>query len=146
MAQYKNTGGIHSGPGEEGKRYPKGSVIESSVDLAALFPKQFQRVGTQTVADEPVESPPEPAPAPKVDPDRPAAVKPIEYELGENVTGDFADDIGDKKVMVFKDGSRYWVSRKETPNEAVNEKAVKKAEVADIIASCDDTGAENEAE
>lgn len=108
---YKNIGGQHE---QDGKLYPNGATIDTSLDLEKLFPDKFEKVHpsdlgkalkvnpdavktVQKAAEEELEAPP-------VEDDE---IKGQEDSYGKDVTDKFKDcDVLDCRVFSQKNSSR----------------------------------------
>ena len=109
---------VLSGSHVEGKRtYEAGETVESPNELDKIFVNKFARVSDDDSL-------------PEDDEDEAAEGD----SLGDDVTADFpeAEDAG---VLVFKGEDGGWyVAWEDDPDEALNEKKLKKKEVSDFIA------------
>lgn len=90
MNRYKVITGTHI---QNGKAYTKGQVVESSVDLAALFREKFEALGPAPISpagQPPAESPPAPSKASVAA--APAGKKGKAKRSGSKATEDWDDD------------------------------------------------------
>ena len=126
MNTYKNVGGTHEMA--DGTIVRTGETVTTELDLVAHLPQKFILVpATPVVVTKPKAAPVAPAPkaAPKTNNDAP-----VDNGMAD-VTADF-DGAAEADLTVMKDKRGWWVY--DGTEDAANEKALKKKEVADFIA------------
>ncbi len=147
---FRVMGGSHV---QDGKKYKKGDLVETSLDLCSMFRGKFKRVYKEELAElkdqgveyvgadnkpdipkpedvKPVETSTSEKTETKQDTSTQEPVKPTS-EHGKDVTSEFptADKAG---LLVFEKSKWYTVVDK-ADNQVLNEKKLRKAEVEDFV-------------
>lgn len=149
IRKFKLLTGIHQDA--SGKNYKAGDIVPSTANLAEVFVHKFEEVAPSTTPSKPT-APVGLPPAPDADKAQvtgeqqpPAGDKsneeepPLSHpdgtgrgELGKDVTADFVE-AKDADLKVFTKGGWHYVTEPDKTDKALNEKALKKGEVADFI-------------
>ena len=107
--------------------YSKDDVIESDQDLVALFgDNKFQRdLEAEMKKASPVSKP-------TADPVQKTKKKTASAKKPKDVTADFQSAV-DNDLIVTKNGKKYFVAEKDTPEDYLHEDSLKKSEVEEFI-------------
>lgn len=117
---FKVNAGIHL---QGGKEFKAGDTLQSNYDLVALYPGKFSLIAVAPQEEE--ESTPTPAPKQPV----PAATP---STFGADVTEDFSNAV-EADLRVYRKVANFFVVDPSNPTVALNDKALKKAEVEKFI-------------
>jgi len=120
---------LHSRHIANGRTFEKGDIVESSGDLVKAFPGKFERIESSVEVARVRASSPAASEAPVVPPSAPDGET---SPFGEDVSEDFPSAVG-ADLKVFQKGSSYFVVDMDTPDKALNAKALKGAEVNKFI-------------
>ena len=148
MFLFKLVGGGHD---QDGKRYKRGDIIETEIDLFAKFGKKFQLMHDDSLTDtgtkllEPEITKPKTT---ESDDDRMTSDGPVVSDSdvtddgdideettsvhGENVTDDF-EDASDADVSVFVDNKKWYTIVEDETSKVLNPKKLRKKNVAPFI-------------
>ena len=119
-----------------GKVYCKGDVLDTDMDLIAMFPNKFEKVSKETPITKapaaptditpmvPQKNPPAPVPSSEED----------DKDRGKDVTKNFPDAV-DMDFKVFIQKHKHYVYDMDNMEKPVNPKPLKKAEVKKFIES-----------
>lgn len=119
---FKVITGVHL---ERGKEFKAGDTIQSNYDLVALYPGKFTLVATQVPAEE------DEAPAQAEAPKQPTPVASAST-FGADVTAEFPNAV-EADLRVYRKVANFFVVDPSNPTVALNDKALKKADVSKFI-------------
>ncbi len=127
MFVFKLLSGRHR---QDGLTYNEGDTFESPFDLDKKFKNKFQRMPDGTVVEKPFDEEPK-APKTPVEENEGEPVEDVENEesgdpqsLGVDTTAKFDPEASDLGVLVFRDNSHFWVTKKDSPSVPLHKHAL----------------------